>query len=174
MKNTIYLDMDGVLVDFDAEFLARFEMTIEEKDELTAERFWELFNTKSKNFFYDAPPFDNVIDFVGAVHDLAVAHDYNVEILTAVPKLTRHPSAKHEKKEWLKKHNLHHIPFNVGPHAEDKQKHCIAGDILIDDNVMNIVQWNAKGGFGIYHVNFQSSLKYLDTLLSKGIPYLKK
>lgn len=171
VKRTLYLDMDGVFVDFDAEFTKRFNLSIEEKEQLSSEEFWTIFDSNADNFFLDAPPFPNLEENVDMILTLCDKYDMQAEILTAVPKLSRYPAAKIEKREWLKKHSpdmLAKIPFNVGPHAVDKQKHCQGNDILLDDNVLNIVQWNARGGIGIFHVNFKHSINFLKTVLEEA------
>jgi hypothetical protein len=38
-----------------------------------------------------------------------------------------------------------------GPYAEDKQRHCTPGDILIDDKLSNCEQWQAQGGWAIHY-----------------------
>lgn len=163
---TLYLDMDGVLVDFDSEYQKRFDISLETRNQMASEYFWKVFNTNSKNFFLEAPPYQDTIKSVSTIRELSIEHKFNLEILTALPKMSRYPSAKFEKRAWLVMHGLDLIPFNVGPFAEDKHKHCQKGDILIDDNVLNIVQWNDSGGIGIFHHNWPATIKYLTTVLT--------
>ena len=50
---------------------------------------------------------------------------------------------------------------------EDKQKYAtIDGvqNILIDDYLKNIKQWEAKGGIGIHHINARTSINSLKKL----------
>jgi len=90
-------------------------------------------------------------------------HNMTVEILTAIPNLATFPDAVLQKQAWLRKHfpDLAALKFKTGPHSKDKWNHCEPGDILIDDNEMNIAQWSAAGGIAIHHTSASASLSIL-------------
>lgn len=144
----IFLDMDGVLVDFDNMVLKRggklwVDMSSEERKE-----FWKNFDAK---WFSEADPLPH--------YDWIVAHCLEnfdrVRILTALPVHRKDIAWQcvHAKIEWVHKHIGHHIPVTFGPYASDKQKHCCGtqNSILIDDNIKNIEQWEARGGLAFWH-----------------------
>lgn len=147
-QRTIYLDMDGVLVDFDTHF---FKLHGRWPKEVGEEGFWKVFDTKRDGFFRDCLPFDGHLGFLDSVLEVADIKHYKVEILTALPRRSTHPHAAQEKQDWLNLHGMGHIKMNVGPYAIDKQKWCNPGDILIDDKDLNIEQWSNKGGIAIHH-----------------------
>jgi 5'(3')-deoxyribonucleotidase len=153
----IYLDLDGVLADLDARLLSLSGKKFSDFPSTSAA--WKVFG-QYKNLFADVPKMSDADQLVAGVQQLAKQHHCTVEILTAIPLLTTMPSAENDKHEWVKKH-FGNIPFNIGPHAKDKWKHCRAGDILIDDKLLNIQQWNDVGGFGILHTDARHSLNQL-------------
>lgn len=159
MTKKIFLDMDGVIADFDTEFNNRHGMSPHQARIDTDASFWVKFNENPTDFYLNMPHYDNTFRLIKSVESLAMEHGYKVEILTAIPRMTTYATAIEEKKQWLIDRDLGHIPFNIGPHSADKHKHYRDGAILIDDNIYNIRQWKAKGGFGILFNNGVDSLR---------------
>lgn len=162
----IYIDMDGVFVNFDLHFkklhgVSPKELKGDDND------FWKIFDTKCDGFFRDCSPFDGHLDFLQDVLTIANEYDYGVEMLTAIPRRSTHPTAHQEKQDWMHLNGMSHIKMNIGPYAIDKQKWCTPGSILIDDTARNIAQWSAAGGTGIYHENFTKSLVILKDVVRK-------
>ena len=48
-----------------------------------------------------------------------------------------------------------------GPYSRDKQNHCKALDILIDDRSDNIKEWKETGGVGILHKEYDVTVEKL-------------
>jgi hypothetical protein len=163
----IYLDMDSVIADFDKwafeTFGKRFDAFA------TSQEAWEA-AAPYQNLYRDLEKMPDADELVDGVYNLAAKHNCVVGILTAIPKLQRFPQAEQHKREWLEQHWGQKYPgllenFNTGPYSQDKQNHCRPGDVLIDDRDINIRQWNAKGGKGIFHVSAQQSLAQLKKYL---------
>ena len=166
MYKTIFLDMDGVLSDLDSHVRGLIGKSLHEFD--TSQEGWGAVQPYVDTFFKYMQPMWDADILVGGVSALATEYRYKVAILTAVPKVGRIPTARIQKLDWIYKHFPElSCNFNIGPHAQHKQFHCIPGDILIDDNIMNIDQWNAVGGFGIYHTSADDSLAKLRKYLEK-------
>jgi hypothetical protein len=159
-QRKIYIDMDGVPVDFDSHFEALHGVHPKVVGE---ENFWKVFDTKRDGFFRDCPPYDGHLGFLDFILEVADVFDYGVEMLTALPRRSTHPTALQEKQEWMHINGWGHIKMNAGPYAIDKQKWYKPGDILIDDKDLNIQQWNAKGGTAIHHTpgDFLTSMRKL-------------
>jgi 5'-nucleotidase len=171
MKRTIYVDLDGVIVDFDTHFFNVHGVnTSTLKSDNVA--FWKLFDTKRDGFFRDAPAFPGYLGFMKSIEILAETYGYKVEMLTALPRRSTHPTARQEKQDWMNDHGLYDIKMNVGPYAVDKQKWCNEGDILIDDTAINIEQWRGVGGVAIHHKNFETSLIELRTAMQQEVSYI--
>ena len=166
MYKTIFLDMDGVLSDLDSHVRKLIKKSLHEFP--TSQEGWDAVQPYKDTFFRDMNPMPDAWDLVDGVFSAATQHDLGVAVLTAIPKLGRMPDARIQKYLWIDEHFPEFsCVFNIGPHAQHKQFHCIPGDILIDDNMMNIDQWNSVGGFGIYHTSAVESLAILRKHLEK-------
>lgn len=162
---TIYLDLDGVLADFDARIKNLLGKPLEEYS--TSQEGWDALEPFKPNFFAWLEPMRDAYDLYRGVLSLALLNQYEVAVLTAIPKIGRMPFAKQDKKEWV----TEYFPklacnFNIGPHAEHKQYHCTVGDVLIDDSIRNIDQWRSVGGYGILHTSAKDSLQQLKEILT--------
>jgi len=158
-KSIIYLDMDGVLADFDAKGLELFGSTWKEEIKLPE---WGRFSAYPSIYEMLAPMPDALELYEGCCQ---FTGDRNqVQILTALPRRARlqFPDAVQHKVEWARKHIHPQIRVRFGPFAMDKQYHCYSPqDVLIDDMQINIDQWNNIGGIGILHTSAQQSLQQL-------------
>src|ERR1035437_3196515 len=161
----IYLDMDGVIADFDKRaksILGGRSL----KSFATSEEGWNALGDYKYNMYLLLDPMPDAHLLVAGVFDLAKKHNSSVGVLTALPKFNRVPLSEQHKKEWLSKHFPELLQdFNTGPHAVDKQNHCKTGHVLFVDSKLTIPQWNAKGGKGILHNNAVDSLSELTQYL---------
>lgn len=161
---TLFLDMDGVLVDF-AKGAAKV-MGIPEKDFPPANRpkdrefdkkLWGAIRAYEKegNQFWvnldPMPDFEKLWDFC-KIHD--------PEILTATGDLK---SAGPEKREWCASH-LGDIKVNIVEHSEEKGQFAVDNGVLVDDRQRSIDAWVAAGGIGILHKNADDTIKQLEEL----------
>lgn len=156
----IYVDMDGVIVDFNGGF-KKISGGISPKDyEVTKGKseFWKLINNAGQPFWenLDWTPDGRVLwDFIKA---------YSPTILSA-------PSSKREsaigKEVWVKKNlgsNVKLLLSKAGAkHAGIDLKKGIV--ILIDDMAKNVDPWNAGGGVGILHTDAASTIDTLKEIL---------
>lgn len=160
---TVYLDMDGVLADFDAKTIELIGKRL--YDFPTSKEGWDAINHVPEIYSL-LEPMPDADELVNGVFGLRQFHEFNVGVLTAIPKIGRIPDAKIHKRRWIEIYYPKLLnDFNIGPHAQDKQKHCRAGDVLIDDSGKNIPQWNAAGGYGILHTSASKSLSELEQYL---------
>ena len=153
--------MDGVIVNLDKLVRERTGTTWDEQPSSSA--MWRLIREKAPNLFEEADPLPDAKILVDGVLAFAKKHGMVVEMLTAIPRLATFPLAVAQKQAWLKQYfpELSVLKFKTGPHSKDKWNHASPGDILIDDNHMNIEQWAAVGGIAILHINAASSLQKL-------------
>lgn len=159
----VWLDMDGVLADFDKKSIELIGKRLSDFPDSASG--WAAMNTH-KDIYSILEPMPDAKDLVVGIKQLTEKHGFKVGVLTAIPKFGRIPDAEIHKKKWIDKYYPHLLDnFRIGPHAVNKQEHCIPGDVLIDDSTMNIPQWNARGGFGILHTSAAQSLSILDKYL---------
>ena len=159
----VYLDMDGVLADFDQRFRDISGMEPREfENKYGRKAFWDLIDEENKvKFWVGIPTMPGAADLVDAVKD------YNYELLTS-------PSAKKQsylgKILWVKNHIGDVFPSKPRINFKKaKEKHLVKPqlaktDILIDDREDNIQQWRDAGGIGILYKSVEQVNAELDKL----------
>ena len=159
----VYLDMDGVLADFDKRFQDISGMKPKDfENKYGKKAFWDLIDEENKiSFWVGIEPMIGASDLVDAVKD------YDYELLTS-------PSAKKQsylgKILWVKNHTGDVFPSKPRINFKKaKEKHLVKPqlaktDILIDDREDTIGRWNAAGGTGVIYKNIFQVLKDLKKL----------
>ena len=152
---TLYLDMDGVLADFNK----AYKKIDPHKEDRKKFRDSVIYH----KIFVD-------LDFMPDAHQLlnhvSKLNGINIEILTSMG--THDPFQAHEAKvqklEWLKKHN---IPYkaNFVHDKVGKAEYANEKSILIDDSIGCVTPFIAKMGHGILHVNAPDSIRLLDATI---------
>lgn len=140
---TLYLDLDGVMADFDSAFPAVFGV---DHRALLEAHMWEHINGHP-SFFRDLPAFPGAVEFFRKVEHL------NPVILTACPK-TNYPHVAAQKRAWVREHlstTCWVLPV-LGGVNKPLFMHQ-PGDILVDDWKKNCEAWQAAGGTAIKHVS---------------------
>ena len=152
-KYKIYVDMDGVLVDFDGGYEKLTGMTTREADEKGPEFFWKPISKAGAKWWITLnwmPDGKQLWDYV---------KKYNPELLSAP---SREEASKMGKRIWVKRE----LPGAklILRSADKKQEFASPTSILIDDREKNIEQWEAAGGIGILHTDAASTIKKLKEL----------
>ena len=145
----IFIDMDGVLADFDgwkAEAAKTHPEILTDKEELWKEV------SGIDHFYWNLPLMPYALDLMKYLRSLQVP----LAILTAIPRRRSVPQATHDKIEWIKAYIDSNLEFHIGPFAQDKQRFSGPGRVLIDDNEKNIAQWNSRGGRGVLYRGFKN------------------
>lgn len=150
-RNTIFLDMDGVLADFDSFVRERMGRTFHPASGPGGDKEMWDFLSKIERLYFQLEPMPNAVQLWNLAHSLGA----KVEVLTAIPRRTTIPSAEADKREWIAKHFGTATPVRIGPYSRDKWKHASPADILVDDRHDNITDWINKGlGIGIFYTDF--------------------
>jgi hypothetical protein len=159
----VYLDMDGVLADFDQRFRDLSGMQPRDfENKYGRKAFWNLIDEEHKiKFWVGIKPMDGAAALVNAVKD------YNYELLTS-------PSAKKQsylgKILWVRNNTGNVFPSKPRINFKKaKEKHLVKPqlsqtDILIDDREDTIERWNAAGGTGIVYKSIGQVLNDLKKL----------
>ena len=155
----IYLDMDGVLTDFEKRYEELFGVRPVEVKHRTQHFWsnWESFidggNFKTLEKHKDA---DTLLQFV---HELRVP----VEILTSSGGEKRYDEVAQHKIEWLCNHS---IPYkaNVVPGGSKKAAFAKPWHILIDDTEHVVEKYRAAGGTAILHYDINVTIRELSKL----------
>lgn len=147
----IFLDMDGVLVDFDGFFKRVFGKSYVDLHKPDAWKHVESI----PNFFRNLPPLSNAQRLFTEVSS-RVHHPTLVEILTAKPKRTGHLiSCPQDKEFWIRTHISKDVFVNCVDGWDHKKFFCQPGDILIDDSPRNCTDWENAGGVAILYDDAQ-------------------
>lgn len=155
MTNTFYLDMDGVVADWDtaaSEFLGRPTRGADPRTHYknTPEE-WQRIKTQSR-FYRDLPLMPRCSELVDLARRYRDGLGWKLLFLTAVPKDDDVPWAYYDKVLWAQIH-FPDIPVHFGPHSWDKAKHCTQGDMLVDDRPDNCSSWINAGGLAVQVLN---------------------
>jgi len=136
----VFVDMDGVLTDFDKHFETLGFGTVEEAEEETHKRVWRLVKDHGNKEFWSKMPW---------IHNgkklWDIVKQYNPTILSSPIK---DKSCYEGKREWVER--------ELGPRVKvilrsDKESLAHPNALLIDDRSKNIINWKLKGGVGIKH-----------------------
>lgn len=163
--NTIHVDMDGVVADFDAYVMEKMGRTFDHQAGPVGDKEMWKFLESIPNLYFLLPPMPYAKELWEFVHSVGCP----VKILTAIPRRTTMPSAEADKRAWFVKHKDifgENVDVNIGPFSRDKFKHAKPGDILIDDRLDNISAWGTKGqGVGVYHKNLADTITLINEVL---------
>lgn len=162
----IFLDMDGVLADFDRGVNEICGITAPSQNAKSHkpgedDEMWD--RIKQVGHFYDClelmPGAKEMFD---AIYD---KYGDKCEILTGIPKPRRGVTyAAEDKINWVRRLLSENIKVNI-VFREEKPQFCTGEEcILIDDMEKNIKEWNETGGTGILHVNAEETMSRLSEL----------
>jgi 5'(3')-deoxyribonucleotidase len=146
-KKTLYLDMDGVVADFNQGAHSVLGYHIKDTSAHYPDQEWQKIKA-NRNFFRDLPLTNGASQLVNVARRFRDQLGWELLFLTAIPSSNDVPWAVWDKCTWAQRH-FPDIPVHIGPYAVDKQKHCKIGDILVDDRASNIEEWRAAGGIAI-------------------------
>lgn len=156
---TIYLDVDGVLADFNKTYT---KLRTGAPD--NAKRFRSA--VMDHKIFETLDLMPDAHELLNHVKHLVNSGTVHVEMLTSVG--THNPSqaaeAMKQKTAWLKKHGITYKP-NFSYSKVQKSEWATPTSILIDDSIGCISPFIEKGGHGILHVNATDSIRMLDSTL---------
>ena len=149
----IYCDMDGVVADFITYTtnILGHKFTDDDWDDLPVDLFLQL------------PPMPDARVLWGYIKQ------FQHFMLTAVPRESRGPIAKRawkDKTRWMKKHFRHPADRMKIVLRKHKKNFAMDGkdkrpNILIDDHMGNIKEWESAGGIGVHHINANSTINDL-------------
>lgn len=151
----IFVDMDGVLADFDRHYAATIG-PLPDRSDPARDVDWSKIN--DVEFFAGMPPMPDAFelwDYVGHLYGGAI-------ILTGCP-TTGRAQAERNKREWVSRH----LGFSIEVRtvlSKEKSQHCAPGDILIDDWEKYRPLWEAKGGVWITHTSANNTINRLHQL----------
>ena len=158
---TLYLDMDGVVADFD-EYAAR-TLGLSPSEGIYSQSIWEKLAANPR-IYRDLKKTPYADELVNVCKNLCKEQHWDLKFLTAVPKGNDVPWAFYDKMTWAL-FFFPDIPVMFGPFSKDKHHHCRVGDILIDDRRSNIEEWERAGGRGHIYREVGPCIEWLEKTL---------
>ena len=152
---TLYLDMDGVLCNFDKAYSSLRTRAPDGKRFRYAVMDFHIF--EDLEFMPDT---QELLTYVSKLEGI------DIQILTSMGTFDAHQGfeAKKQKQKWLDKWN---IPYkaNFVRSKEEKSQYATKNTILVDDSIGCIVPFAAKGGHGILHTKSSDTIQQIhDTI----------
>ena len=155
MKGQLFLDLDGVLADFDRHVEELFGRPPEQM------KLGELWARAART-----PGFFETMSMTADGPELwAYCRPFAPTILTGLPRGTW---AGPQKERWVAQHLGPEVPV-ITCMARDKCLHARAGDVLVDDRTRFAHCWEAKGGIFVHHLSAASSIRALKELGFEGV-----
>ncbi len=159
MITKIYLDMDGVLSDFNKRFVEIHAIDPEQvRGTFTESHQWDT--------FVEGGHFETLDWFPGGIelwNHLSCLH-IPVEILSSSGGHRFFNKITEQKTNWLRARDIH-IPAIIVPGKKHKKKYADSTHLLIDDTPVNVTDFINAGGKGILHRSFEDTLTQLENLL---------
>jgi len=156
LQYKIYCDMDGVICDFEKQFIKFFGMHPHAYEaEYGKPKFWKGIDEAGVRFWAGMPWMPEGQKLWSYIEK------YNPTLLTA-PSMD--DSSRIGKAVWRKKH-IPGVPMKFKA-AKNKADFAAPNAILIDDREDTIASWNAQGGIGIL---FKSTDQVINELKELGL-----
>lgn len=159
MIKKIYLDMDGVLSDFDG--MLKLIRGPDHRVMLPDDEFWAMIMS-IPNFWTEMPLMKDATELVEYCKTLKVP----IEILTA-PSRSDYVRCYSGKIQWTEKYNFT-FPINFA-RARYKRFYAKPGHLLIDDNKQNIEGFLEDGGLAIWHRDLETTIKQIKEFMNEPV-----
>lgn len=159
----IFIDMDGVLADFDGSFLSTFGKTCEDCE--SKNEMWRLIHGHDE-FFYNLPKMQGADDLFRACESIwDYGKDSPIAILTSAGSSDFMHVAQ-QKRRWIHDNINRNVLVITVKDGLDKAAFVQNnGDILIDDWGKNCAAWQAVGGMAIKYENAEQAIDDLKAVL---------
>lgn len=159
----IFVDMDGVLADFDKGVKKILDEPLDshkyDTDPNYRTRMWkavEKYSQQGGRLWYELPLMSDALTLWKHVKK------YNPTILTAAGNPMY--GAAEQKRQWIKERINRNVQVLTTKKSREKAQYAAPNHILIDDRKKSIDPWVAAGGIGILHTSAADTIKQLKEL----------
>lgn len=157
--NTIYLDMDGVIADFDKGYSSLYGVYCRNDP---VRDHWSEF--VSGGGFVSLPLMEDALDLVKVITSLRV----KIEILSCIGNRGDQDSVARQKREWLIAKGFY-FPTNFTFTKKEKSDYASPTSLLIDDSKACIDPFLERQGHAILHTNSSNTIKQIECMIKKGL-----
>lgn len=158
----IYLDMDGVLTNFEKRYNERFGEFPKDLDK-RRQHFWDNWKLFVDNHEFETlekyPGCDELLEAIKFFENKGIP----IEILSSSGGGYSHEMVAEQKKNWLKSNGIGYHA-NIVPGGGHKAKFAEPWHILIDDTANVIERYHKAGGTTIHHTNVHDTIAKLHEL----------
>ena len=161
MKITkIYVDMDGVLCDFEKRYNELYgNINLHDRRTQFRPNFTDFINTRQFATLEPMPDFLTLKTYLDSL-------DIPKQILSSTAYENVYETIKEQKEEWLKEHGVNWPDPQFVPGKQNKYKFAKPDTIIIDDTLSVIEDWRKAGGIAIWHKDVLTTLAQLSVILS--------
>ena len=157
--NCIYLDMDGVIANFEKRYVELFKVQPSSTREYKEfNKFFDKFITDGHFETLELMP--DAMDLVRALRNALPP----TQILSSTASEKRHKAISEQKIKWLETQGID-FQRNLVPGKELKKRYARTDTLIIDDTESVIDDWRAAGGVAILHKNVADTLVQLKFIL---------
>lgn len=150
----IYVDMDGVLCDFEKRYEERYgHISDEERKSKFRSNFQDFIKTEQFATLSIMKDAHLLIRYLNTL-------DIPKEILSSTAYEEVYDTISKQKNQWLSDHGIG-WKANFVPGKRHKYKFATPESIIIDDTKSVIEDWNKAGGIGILHTDAISTIAML-------------
>lgn len=151
----VYLDMDGVIADFEKRYVQMYGMKPREAEK--NHKFDSLFGE-----FIETKQFQTLDLMPGAMEGINFLRKCSAptQILSSTANQERYDAVSKQKMIWLQTHGITFNPIFV-PGKSLKYKYANPNTIIIDDTKSVIDDWTKAGGIGIWHKDWATTITIL-------------
>jgi len=164
MYKILYLDMDGVLCEFENRYKELYKIAPKEAKGSLWIKNWEHFvlteQFKSLDWHETGKELlDNVVDTVNE-YKRTVNPNFEIHVLSSTASDMFHDKISLHKTHWLVSNGLYFKRVFV-PGKRHKIKYATADSLLIDDTISNVEDFVKNGAVGIHHTNVDNTIEKL-------------
>ena len=155
----LFIDMDGVLSDFDSKWVDVFNE--HPRESFNSEK-WKRF-CEGRNFLtLDLYP--GASQLIAYLNELKKFPDISINILSSTGGYEYHDLIQDQKIYWLKSHRIDLNPIFV-PGKKFKRYHAKVNTLLIDDHAENCAEFVQHGGVSHLYTEPGQAIIFIDEFL---------